>query len=172
MIPPQAHWSAPLEALLAALDESVALQEAVLAHLESAAEAVLHFREEALREEVDRQATMPARLQEAARHRHAARSALADALGWAVEEVTLGRLQAELPEPEARRVGRRRERLLALSQAVRRRHLRTAVLVGEAARIRRSLLDALAPAPTAGSTYRTDGRRVSATGDALLDARR
>jgi len=172
MMPPKASYVAPLEALLATLDEAITLQETVLGHLDAMAEAVGRLSETALRDEVDRQAPVPARLQEAARRRHEARAALADVLGWPVADVTLGRLQAALPASEAARVGRRRVRLLALGDAVRRRHLRTAVLVGEASRIHRSLLGALAPRSGAGHTYSTNGLPVQVAGRALLDARR
>lgn len=160
-----------LEAFLAALDEAVALQETVLAQLDEMGEAVGRLDEPALREAMGRADAMPARLEEAAVRRHEARVRLAEALGRPVAEVTLGRLVRDLPEPQAGRIRRRRERLCDLAEAVRRAHLRSAVLLGEAARINRSLLAALAPGVDGPETYTTDGSRDPATAQAMLDAR-
>lgn len=162
---------APLEDLLAALDETVALQEEVLGHLESAAQAVSRLDDEALGRMMHDLDQMPARLEEAERRRHRARVRLAEALGRPVREVTLGRLERDLPAADADRVGRRRRRLQDLADAVRRRHLRTAVFVGEAARVSRSLLAALVPTTAGARTYGTDGSPVRTSGQAMLDAR-
>jgi len=172
MTQPPATCEAPLKALVEALDEAVALQEEVLGQLEAMAEAVARLDESALREQRRDLDAMPARLAEAGRRRHRARAGLAEALGRAVAEVTLGRLARELPEPQAAAIRRRRERLRDLGEAVRRQHLRTAVLLGEAARINRSLLAALAPQADRPRTYGTDGNRDTAAGRAVFDARR
>jgi len=168
----QPQPDAPLEELLGALDEAIDLQQEVLAHLSATAEAVGRLDEAALRAQMNALAPMPARLEEAGRRRHRAMVRLAEALGRPVAEVTLGRLESSLPPSEADRIGRRRHRLRDLGRAVRRQHLRTAVLVGQAAGINRSLLSALMPTTTEACTYGTDGSRDRRTGQAVLDARR
>jgi len=162
---------APLEAFIGALDEAIGLQEEVLAQLEAMAEAVGRLDESALRAQMNHLDPMPARLEEAGRRRHRARVQLAEALGRPLAEVTLGGLAHDLPEPQAGRLRRRRARLRDLGESVRRRHLRTAVLLGEAARINQSLLAALTPETDRPRTYRTDGSRDRSTGRAVLDAR-
>lgn len=161
----------PLEAFIEVLDEAVGLQEEVLAHLETMAEAVGRLDEPGLREQMHRLDPMLVRLEEAGRRRDLARARVAEALGRPVGEVTLGRLANDLPEPQASRIRRRRNRLCDLGDAVRRQHLRTAVLLGEAARINRSLLAALAPAVEGPQTYGTNGSRDPAAARAVLDAR-
>ncbi len=163
---------APLEALLGALDEAIGLQQEVRAHLEATAEAVSRLDEAALRDRMDHLAPMAARLEEAGRRRHRARVRLAETLGRPVAEVTLGRLEATLPPPEADRIGRRRRQLRDLGRAVRDQHLRTAVLVGQAARINRSLLSAVIPTAAEAGTYESNGSRDPRAGRAMLDARR
>jgi len=163
--------AAPLDDLIAALDETVALQEEVLGHLDTAARAVGRLDDEALAAMVHDLDRMPARLEEAERRRHRARVRLAEALGRPVGDVTLGRLARELPGPQADRVGRRRARLRDLADAVRCAHLRTAVFVGEAARVSRSLLAALVPTVAGARTYGTDGSPERPSGRAVLDAR-
>jgi len=167
--PPAIH--APLEDLLAALDETLALQEEVLGHLDAAARAVGRLDDEALAAMVHDLDRMPVRLEEAERRRHRARVRLAETLGRPVREVTLGRLERELPAPGADRIARRRSRLRDLAGAVRRAHLRTSVFVGEAARVSRSLLTALVPTVAGARTYGTDGSPERPSGRAVLDAR-
>jgi len=162
---------APVEAFIGTLDEAVGLQEEVLAQLEAMAEAVGRLDESALRAQMVHLDPMPARLEEAGRRRHRARVQLAEALGRPVADVTLGRLARDLPEPQAGRIRRCRARLRDLGEAVRRRHLRTAVLLGQAARINQSLLAALVPETDRPRTYGTDGSRDRSTGRAVLDAR-
>jgi len=166
-----APWDAPLDGFIETLDEAIGFQERVLAQLKAMAEAVGQLDESALGEQMETLDAMPARLQDAGRRRHRARVRLAEALGRPVAEVTLGRLARDIPEPQAARIRRRRDRLLALGDAVRRQHLRSAVLLGEAARINRSLLAALAPAMEGPQTYGTNGSRDPASARAVLDAR-
>jgi len=171
MIHTSATCEAALEALLETLDEAIARQEEVLSQLEAIAEAVGRLDESALCEQLENLDAMASRLAEAGRRRHRARARLAEALGRGVAEVTLGRLARELPAPQAARIRPRRARLRDLGEAVRRQHLRTAILLGEAARITRSLLSALVPQADPPRTYGTDGNRDRAAGRAVLDAR-
>ena len=171
MTPTPATREAPLEAFVETLDEAADLQETVLAQLEAMAEAVGRIEESALAARVGALDALEARLAEAGRRRHRARVRLAEALGRSVAEVTLGRLADDLPEPDAGRIRRRRDRLVRLGEAVRRQHLQTAVLLGEAARINRSLLAALAPQADGPRTYGTNGSRDPSAARAVLDAR-
>jgi hypothetical protein len=160
-----------LEAFLGALDEAIGLQQEVLAHLEASAEAVGRLDAAALAERLAGLDPLASRLADAGRRRHEARTRLAGALGWPVAEVTLGRLELALAPADAERVRRRRRRLSDLDEAVRRRHLRTAVLVGEASRLNRAILAALAPRAADARTYGTDGTPDPGDGRAMLDAR-
>jgi uncharacterized coiled-coil protein SlyX len=162
---------APLEAFIESLDEAIAFQETALDQLEALAKAVGRLDESALREQMGRLDAMPARLADAAGRRHRARVRLAEALGRPVTEVTLRRLARDLPEPQAGRIRRRRDRLSDLGEAVRRQHMRCAVRLGEAARINRLLLAAMTPGAETPATYATDGRRHPEAAQAMLDAR-
>ena len=72
--------------------------------------------------------------------RQSVRKELADALGCGFEQVTLSRLEADLPEEKREQVARKKVELKSLIQQLQKEHLSTALLLSECARINRSLL--------------------------------
>ncbi len=163
---------APLvDQLIEVLDETIALQQEVLDQF-PAASRVMAVRDNAaltkMMEDLGR--TLP-RLEDVARRRSAVRSRLAAALDCPIAEVTLESLARLLPEPLSSTIHRRRQSLRRLAETVRRRHLETAVLLTEMARVNRSLLRGLFPKADGAGMYRTDGTTYWQPGRALLDAR-
>ena len=73
----------------------------------------------------------------------AMRATLARVIGVPVAEFRLSRLEAVLPPREAAALQLRRQRVLALAQRLRSEHLHAAVLLNEASRVNRMMLDAL-----------------------------
>lgn len=155
--------------LLAVLDAELALiedkherlgelSEAMIARDEPAVEAVLDRLEQAERE----QAEVDGRLSEL-------RAALAGRLGRPADELRLSTLAELLPPPEGEAVRDRRERIVAAAERLQQRHLRTALLLSECARVNRMLLEGLCPSGAAVTTYAAGGERVWRQGSGLLD---
>ncbi len=179
MTPVADALEAAVKDLADALDETIRLQEETLTCLEAGTRAVVRRDVAALEAGLEALGSLVDRIRGAEAHQRAARTRLAEALGRPGAEATLGRLERDLPPALARRLAGRRARLRDLVPAVRRAHLRMALLVGEVSRLNRALLAAFVPEPSVPQTYRTDGKpefrpadsRAWSGGGAVLDAR-
>jgi DNA repair exonuclease SbcCD ATPase subunit len=171
--------TAPLSALrplvtdyLATLDDEVRLQEVALGQLSAINEAVASRDEAALQRLMAEADAAQAQFVAAEERRRAARDRLAGALGWRAEEATLSRLARALPGADGLILVERRRRIEAMAREVRRRHLQTAALLAECARINRALLMGLLPElGDAVRTYGTGGMDPWRPGAGLVDAR-
>jgi len=157
--------------LVEALDETIALQQEVVAQLGALSDGMLSRDSAAAERLMDGLGAMVPRLEAAAQRRAALRSRLALAMDCPVGDVTLARLGRDLPPPLSGAVAARQKHLRDLAETVRAGHLRTAVRLSEVARVNRTILAGLLPGRHGDRTYRTDGRTQWLDGYGLLDAR-
>jgi hypothetical protein len=161
-----------VEELLAALDEAIALEEGSVEELRALAQAAAAQDDRTLEDLMVRLSAVQARHEGAERRCTRARARLATALGCPAADVTLPRLGARLPAPQAAMLRDRRARIQTATAAARQAHLEAAVLLAEVARANQALLDGLLPRKTEPRTYGTDGRgRLWRPERGLLDAR-
>ncbi|MBS3734229.1 MAG: flagellar export chaperone FlgN [Phycisphaerae bacterium] len=99
----------------------------------------------------------------------AARNAMASALACDASQLRLSRLVDRLDGADRDRIERRRARIVALVEAVRREHIKAAMLLSECARINRELLESLFPASTPVTTYGAAGRESWRPHTGLVD---
>ncbi len=158
--------------LVEAANASAALAERACEDLLAVAEAAKARDDAALEAATRTAAETEHELAEVGRRREAARAAVARVLGRPAEEVTLTALAAVLPAAEAEAVRRCRDRARRAAEALRDRHLRTAVLLAEFAKANRNVLRDLLPRPTEARTYGTDGSTGAGPAAGLVDARR
>jgi flagellar biosynthesis/type III secretory pathway chaperone len=160
-----------VEELLAALDEAIALEEGAVGELRALSDAATARDDRTLEDLMVRLSAVQARHAGAERRCTRARARLAAALGCPAADVTLPRLGARLPAPQAARLRDRRARIQTAAEAARQAHLQTAVLLAEVARANQALLDGLLPRRAEPRTYGTDGRARGRAERGLLDAR-
>ena len=159
-----------LNELLGALDEEAQLLEQKRSQLTDLFRALMDRNEEATEAvlgEIERaqslQVSADFRLSEA-------RRILAEVLGYPVAGFKLSKLIALLPPAWAQPLGVRRQRILTLTGALRREHLRTATLLGECIRVNRALLSCLLPAGEPVVTYSTGGADVWRPETGIMDS--
>jgi hypothetical protein len=149
--------------LAAALDQQADLLETRRSQLLALREAILRYDNDALErmlEQVERtiqdQAPCDARLRQASER-------AAAAAGCAGTEVRLSLLIERLPQRYRAMLEARRTQLVGLTHSLRRKHLETALLLRECARVNRELLDRLLPG--GGVTVYGSGGRNHWRGD-------
>lgn len=157
--------------LAAVLDELAGLEERTLGHLRALATVATDRAAGEADGLLAEAGETHARFQEADARRQSIGRCLATALGRAPADLPLSRLARLLGGPQGRALDDRRRRLEALAADVRRCHLRTAVLLWEAARVNRSLLAGLFPQADTARTYGAGGRPRHGAGGGLLDTR-
>lgn len=146
-----------VEELQALLDEEIALLDLRRGQLEELSKAIIRRDNDRL-EQVLEEMERTQRIQAATDSRlNALRSALGAALGWQVAEVRLSRLIGELPADARPALEHRRGRIVALADRLRQRHLETAMLLTECARINQRLLEGLLPRGQELTTYGAEG---------------
>jgi len=101
----------------------------------------------------------------------AMRTTLARAIGVPVTEFRLSQLEAVLPSRDAAALRLRREQVLLLAQRLRSEHLHAAVLLNEASRVNRMMLDALLGA-TGVTSYGPGGGKRYDSCQGLVNAER
>ncbi|MGC9453818.1 MAG: flagellar export chaperone FlgN [Phycisphaerae bacterium] len=146
-----------LAELTAVLDEEIALLTTRMEQMELLSSAIVRRDDDAMEplleqmeQTQDRQHRTDARLAQV-------RESLASLAGIPARELRLWRLARELPDPSGGKIVRRRRRLVELSDELRRRHLRTVLLLAESARFNRLLLETMFPACEPVTTYGTGG---------------
>lgn len=124
-------------------------------------------RMETLLEEMTRlqqdQADLDGRLQ-------AVRGVLARAIGAPEDAMRLGDLAHHLDPSRAQTLQSLRNQIIQLAEKLERKHLDTAVLLSECARVNRMLLEGLLPAPETVQTYGQKGNSPWSAGAGLVDA--
>jgi hypothetical protein len=144
---------------LAVLEEETHLQEAAVGHLKGMSAAMTSRDERAMEilfKEAEEAHDHLAQLED---QRRATGNRLAAALHCRQEDLTLKRLALELPAPEGRAVETCRRRLQTLVGEIRRQHLRTVAMLGECARLNRTLLTGLFTDAGNTATYGACGKR-------------
>ena len=156
--------------LLTVLDEEIALLERKTAQLDRLGRITIDRDEdafEALLKEIEQ---AQADQDRADRRMEAIRAALAGALGMLPKELRLGWLVRQLPEEQALAVDYRRQQVLLLARALRRKHMETVFLLHECTRVNRLLLAGLMPRSEPVVTYDSDGASVWRADSGALDA--
>lgn len=170
MIPQTAPPVAMIDDLLTALDEQAVGLQARLAHMDAMIVAIVHRDEdklETLLEEMEQAGlTQPA----ADARLAAVRAALADSMDCPAKDLRLASLAGRLPEPQRLAVNYRRQRIAVLAEKLQHKHLQTAMLLSECARVNRLLLEAMLPEAAQPATYNANGQEVWRPPSGLLDA--
>jgi flagellar biosynthesis/type III secretory pathway chaperone len=172
MIPETPQTDALLAELTGVLDEQIGLLTSRREQMDRLSSAIVHRDDDAMEpllEEMERTQG----LQKSADERLATlRQSLASTAGCAVDHLRLSRLLQELRGPVRDAVAERRRRLVALSDELRQRHLRTVLLLAESARINRLLLETLFPASQPVTTYDAGGADQWRPDTGLVDTER
>lgn len=151
------------------LQEEIRLLHERIAQFDELYDAILHRnndRMETLLEEMTATQQAQAKVDTSL---DALRNLFARSLGCSPAEIRLSELADHVHDPQA--VLHKREQIILLSESLKKKHLRTAVLLTECARINRSLLDGLLPAEEQGlSTYGHGGANPWRSNSGLLNA--
>jgi flagellar biosynthesis/type III secretory pathway chaperone len=147
------------EDMIALLDEETRLLEQRAEQFDLLYDAILHRREEGMEgllvEMTDTQIAQ-ARLDEQLAE---LRGVLTEAMDLPDGKMKLQNLAERVDADQGERLMRRRERIIQLAEKLKRRHLDTALLLSESARINRMLLEGLLPGNEAPvTTYGRGGK--------------
>jgi flagellar biosynthesis/type III secretory pathway chaperone len=103
--------------------------------------------------------------------RHRIREELAGALGCGVEQLTMSRLEAELPGEKGPRLAETKTRLCSLTAELQKEHLSTTMLLQELARFNSVLLNGIfSLCQNQTVTYDANGSASRQTGTAFVDS--
>jgi flagellar biosynthesis/type III secretory pathway chaperone len=103
--------------------------------------------------------------------RHCIREELAGTLGCGVEQLTISRLEAELPEEKGARLAETKTRLCSLTAELQREHLSTTMLLQELTRFNSVLLNGIFNlCQNQTVTYDANGSASRQTGTAFVDS--
>ncbi len=157
--------------LLALLDEEIVLLGLRTRQFDALYDTILHRREEtmdALLEDMtdaqQRQVELDAKLQEV-------RTIFARAAGYAAGEIRLSELIQLLDGEPRKQLREKRQQIILLAERLKRKHLSTAMLLGESARINRRLIQSLLPKAETVTTYGgMGGVKPWQTSSGLVDA--
>ena len=172
MTVPVATLRAHLAGLLSTLDEEIRLLELRQSHLERLSVAVIERDETGMEGLLgDMQQVLQSQL-EVDRRLRQAQSALAGDLGCPPEQVRLQLLAERFQGRHRANIESRRKRIVDLAEGLRRKHLRTSVLLRQCARINRLLLEAIFPQSKEVATYSTEGHERWRPDTGLVSAER
>ncbi len=156
--------------LLVLLDEEIKLLHLRIQQFDDLYESILHRNdsrmEELLAEMVcaqQSQAQLDTKLQ-------AGRTMIARSLGCEVQSMKLTMLVDRLDEKKSVELEYKRQQIILLAEQLKRKHLDTAVLLSESARINRMLLEGLLPSSGTVTTYNTCGSSGWRDSTGLVDA--
>lgn len=159
-----------LPALLGLLEEEIELLGLRAKQFDDLYEAILHRRDEAMEtllEDMTRAQHHQAKLDE---QLQAARTAIARALRRSTREIRLSELIDLLDGEPKTRLRDKRQQIILLSERLKRKHLTTAVLLRESARIHRRLIEGLLPKTNTVTMYGARGAKPWRTSSGLVDA--
>jgi len=170
MIPAATSLETLIPELLGILDEEISLLNKKYDELEALAGAIVDRDDERM-ENVLGEMESTAQDQAATDIKlDALRNVFAGRLGWPQEETKLSRLTEALPEPQRMAIDYRRQQIVLQAERLRQRHMETAVLLMESARINRLLLAQLLPRNERVTTYSAKGPGLWRADTGLLDA--
>lgn len=164
----------PIEALAreltGLLDEQIALLTLRASQLDALATLLVERNDRAMERLLEQMTQSQALQADTDRRLADARAALAAALDCDVRAVRLSALESRVGEGLAEALGFRRKQLAGLADQVRHKHLRTALLLVECARINRMLIEGLFGRTGACRTYDPSGAAAWDTDAGLVDA--
>ncbi|MCD6364946.1 MAG: hypothetical protein J7M14_03640 [Planctomycetes bacterium] len=160
---------APVKELTALLDEEIELLDLRCSQLSQLCSATLHRDEDVLEKllgEIERtqqrQEVTDLRLQ-------AMRASLAGCFGVEPREMRLARLIELLAGEQAAAVDCRRRQMILLIDKLRRKHMETALIISECARLNHMLLESLMPGAPAVTIYGARGESAWCSDIGLVD---
>jgi hypothetical protein len=156
--------------LLALLDEEISLLGLRTRQFESLYDAILHRRDDAM-ETILEDMTL-------AQHQQAnldkqlldVRLSIARVLQRPMQDIRLSELILLLDGELKTSLREKRQQIILLSERLKRKHLTTAILLSESARINRRLIESLLPKNDTVTTYGTGGANPWRTSSGLVDA--
>ncbi|MHC4561714.1 MAG: flagellar export chaperone FlgN [Planctomycetota bacterium] len=169
MTVPQRPTDALLAEMVTLLDEEIRLMEQRLAQMDATRRAIVRRDDDALdtllREAEDIQDAQTAtdiKLR-------VVRQTLAEAFGCRMGDMKLSWLLERLSDQQRPQIEYRRQQIILLAEQLRQRHLETALLLSECARINRLVLESLFPETDNVQTYGTRGQTAWQMEAGLVD---
>lgn len=170
MIDPKTKLREMAPELLSLLEEEIELLRVRTRQFDELYDAILHRRDErmeslleAMTDAQHRQVDLDGKLQ-------TLRTIFARALGVEENTIRLSRLIDWLDGTHATDLRNQREQIILLAERLKKKHLTTAVLLSESARINRMLLEGLLPKADSVTTYGTGGTKPWQMNSGLVDA--
>jgi len=167
---PANPWHGMTPDLLALLDEEIALLGLRTRQFDDLYEAILHRRDETMESLLEEMTVAQHRQAELDEKLQTMRTMFARALHRPMREIRLSELVGLLDGEPKTRLREKRQQIILLAERLKRKHLTTAILLGESARINRLLLESLLPQADAVTTYGTGGTKPWRTSYGLVDA--
>lgn len=169
MIQPAEQIAPLVDELVESLDSEASLLELRCAQLEDLSTAALQRDEEAMEELLARiertqldQVRTDAKLE-------SVRGALAAKVALPVEQLRLAWLVEQLPAAQSTVLASRRRRIIELTEQLQRRHMETAVVITECARVNGMLLESFCPSMRSVTTYGAGGKSNGRWDGGLVD---
>lgn len=156
--------------LLVLLDEEIALLGLRTRQFDDLYEAILHRRDEKMESLLEEMTTAQHHQAELDEQLQAMRTMCARTLKRPMREIRLSELIGLLEGQSQTRLQEKRQQIILLSERLKRKHLTTAILLSESARINRLLLECLLPKTEAVTTYGAGGAKPWQTSSGLIDA--
>lgn len=163
-------WDGMTPDLLALLDEEIAMLGLRARQFDSLYDAILHRRDETMETLLEEMTNTQHRHAELDEKLQATRTMFARAMNRPTREIRLSELIRLLDGEPRKRLREKREQIILLAERLKRKHLTTAILLGESARINRSLIESLLPKTETVTTYGTGGAKPWQTSSGLVDA--
>jgi hypothetical protein len=167
---PASQWQKMMPDLLALLDEEIELLGLRTRQFGDLYEVILHRLDEkmdSLLEEMTAAQQQQAELDEKL---HSIRIMIARAMKRPMGEIRLSELVNLLDGESQRLLRDKRQQIILLAERLKRKHLTTALLLGQSARINRRLIESLLPRSETLTTYGLGGAKPWQTSPGLVDA--
>ena len=167
----RAPWSMDglIGELESVLDEEILLLEQKRRQLEDMGGAILDRDDDSLGRSLEEAEQTTQRQQAADLRLQALRNTFAEVLNLPAKQVRLSDIAETVDQAQRQTIEYRRQQIILLAEEVQKKHLETALLLSECARINQLMLESLFPQHQEASTYRPDGRELSDTDASLLD---
>jgi flagellar biosynthesis/type III secretory pathway chaperone len=167
---PENPWQGMTPDLLALLDEEITLLGLRTRQFDDLYEAILHRRDEQMESLLEEMTAAQHRQAELDEKLQAMRTLFARALQRPMREIRLSDLIGLLDGEPKTHLREKRQQIILLAERLKRKHVTTAILLGESARINRLFLESLLPQTDAVTTYGTSGAKPWRTSSGLVDA--
>lgn len=165
---PQLREMAP--ELLALLDEEIRMLHLRKAQFDELYDLILHHNEPRMEALLDEMTCAQQDQTQLDTKLKALRTLFAKAIGCQERELRLLLLAKYLDPPYGTELQYRREQIILLAEQLKRKHLDTAMLLSESARVNRILLEGLLPSSEPVTVYGTNGTKPWRSSSGLVDA--